>query len=460
MSCYTPPSKTDALTDFAEGCSVPDNFDWQSQTEWAPHSFAHQNQWQETWLGSCSSYNGTSVESGLSDLANDGQNPLIWMYVPLAMTDADVHLSQAWVGGSCEVHPFLDGQTCQVSRTHHPSASTRTSDADADCYDQTSRVGSISATAWRRRRRQRAAAYARRRRDDGREQDARSGPTIDTREFALHAGTVAEKIEWHDRIEALIEIGGEAEHTALSELTGSAKHLAFGARGCRTLQLVLRKGNTREVSGLVAELHGSVRHAITSPYANHVIQTVVEVMPIALAAFVPEELKGVGAETSCHKYGCRIMCRLLEHCANTPATTFLTEETLSEAGKLCRHTFGHYVMESVLEHGGCALQTRVVAALLAELLENAVNNSATHVIAAALRHVGDVDRARLACSLLDLPGGLPRLAEDRYGIHVARALLRLTGEHGRMAQKQLQQNVALLKNSQYGRRIVEEFFIS
>jgi hypothetical protein len=246
------------------------------------------------------------------------------------------------------------------------------------------------------------------------------------------------------------------ENMSTCEITGRAKSLALDPAGCRVIQRALRDGDKRAASGLVAELHGSVRQLIASAHGNYVVQAVIEVMPTALASFVSDELKGAGAETARHKYGCRIVCRLVEHSAADTSTIALIDETLQEAKELCRHTYGHHVIESILEHGLPAHKERVVDALSAVLQVIARNKNGTYVIVAALRHGSAVDQARLASSLLTLPLGLLDLAEDKYGMHVVRALLRMTGDHAGIARTVLSQHVVRLQGSPFGSKIVDE----
>mmetsp|Transcript_81177 Transcript_81177/g.134094 ORF Transcript_81177/g.134094 Transcript_81177/m.134094 type:complete len:221 (-) Transcript_81177:71-733(-) len=51
-----------------------------------------------------------------------------------------------------------------------------------------------------------------------------------------------------------------------------------------------------------------------------------------------------------HKFGCRIVERLLENCP-TEQVHGLVQELLAEALELCRHSFGNFVMQHILVHG-------------------------------------------------------------------------------------------------------------
>merc|ERR1712151_274397 len=134
-----------------------------------------------------------------------------------------------------------------------------------------------------------------------------------------------------------LKAGGSDAAAALSEIRGSVRRLAFDRGGCRVVQLALEMASHQERAELVAELHGYVRRAITSPHANYVIQKIIEVMPLPLSSFIISELCGHGSEVSRHRYGCRIICRLVEHLGSYAKTVDLIEEILKDAGELCRH---------------------------------------------------------------------------------------------------------------------------
>merc|ERR1712070_1226839 len=109
-----------------------------------------------------------------------------------------------------------------------------------------------------------------------------------------------------------IEAGGLARQAAIEALVGSVPDLAFDASACRVVQKALEFAEEEEVVALGLELQGRVREAIRSPHANHVVQKLVEVLPLPSLSFVAEEMLGAGPEIARHRYGCRVLCRLVE----------------------------------------------------------------------------------------------------------------------------------------------------
>jgi len=211
---------------------------------------------------------------------------------------------------------------------------------------------------------------------------------------------------------------------------------------------------------LIQELHGHVREAIASPHANYVIQKVIEVMPTVLVGFVADELQGIGVLAARHRYGCRILCRLVEHSAQTPGTVALVDEVLGAAGELCRHTFAHHVISSILEHGLAEQRHCVAQSLLVDLPRHARNRNASYVIEKALTYCSRDDRHAITSSLVTGPEQLVALAQNQFGSYVARALLKLPGEVGQKVAHQVAAAVrsapSQLEMTRYGQRLLED----
>jgi len=200
-------------------------------------------------------------------------------------------------------------------------------------------------------------------------------------------------------------------------------------------------------------LHGSVQEAMRSAHANYVIQKVVEVMPPAQAGFIVQELRGVATSVACHRYGCRILCRLLEHSMGGE----LIGEVLEVAETLCRHPFAHHVVESVLEHGDEEQRHRVFLALHSDLVQNAQDPHASFVIQAAFEKCSTEDAQALAHGLVrGGPHIVASLAQTRPGARVLRTLLKLPGNSSLSACDVIQQCESFLYETKHGRLLLED----
>jgi len=318
--------------------------------------------------------------------------------------------------------------------------------------------GGPSASANRRRRRQRAQQN--RRSAETADQVAESGPDKEEEDeeedgFAEMCNEVTQQLD---------NGGPEQKAKAVATLTGKIRELSNTKVGCRVVQKAIEESSLGVAAALAGELQGAVQESIESPHGNYVIQKVIEVLPAAHAGFVVGELTGKGGEVAKHRYGCRVLCRLLEHhsCGERTdgRTSALINEVLTEVVELSRHNFGHHVIQSILEHGTQEQRGKIAGSLRGDLLRNAKNRNASFIVERALAFCIIEDQQIMAAELLSNADNLPSLAENQFGCHVAKALLRLPGEHSRQALNHLQIASAQLQTSKYGRRLLAEFKLS
>lgn len=251
--------------------------------------------------------------------------------------------------------------------------------------------------------------------------------------------------------------GSKAREEALAILHGSVWSHSRAPSGCRLVQLALQVANRETASDILEELHGHVKDAIDCPHANYVIQKVVEVMPAALSGFVIAELQGAAVETARHRFGCRILCRLLEHSNTSVPLAKLIDELLVEAKMLIRHNYAHYVMQSVLEHGLPEHKRQLLGVLCEDLADNAQHRCASHVIEAALSHCSSEDQCSLAAQLIgEGEDILVSLAMTQFGSFVVRALFRLPDESSQTAWHHIHRAAPRLQENKYGQRLLKD----
>merc|ERR1711937_1123191 len=178
------------------------------------------------------------------------------------------------------------------------------------------------------------------------------------------------------------------------------RHLAFATQGTsRAAQLALSTGSAQERVALATGFRGHVLEACRSPHANHVIQKLVELLPPSASSFVVEELAGRGREVARHRFGCRLLCRLLEHgLSHSKPAVF--DEVLDDARELCKHTFGNYVMEHLLEFGLPDQRREVARALCVDAAGHAQHRYGSRIIEKALETCSGEDQVAIADALL------------------------------------------------------------
>lgn len=263
-----------------------------------------------------------------------------------------------------------------------------------------------------------------------------------------------------DELLAQLDADKDKQLAAIHNLHNSVWTLSKDRQGCRVVQKALKVAPKNLNEELVLELQGHILDAIDSPHANYVIQLVVEVMPVAHVTFVAEEILGVAARVARHRYGCRVIIRLLEHSATEASTVSLVEELLTEAPALLRHSYGHFVLQAVLEHGLPCHKHCIALALQGQdededaLLLNANNRHASCVVETALMYCSQEDTESLCEKTLAKHCNVLALAENPFGCYVLNALLALRGKHAPTALSVLHDAAPQLQESKPGRRLL------
>jgi len=238
---------------------------------------------------------------------------------------------------------------------------------------------------------------------------------------------------------------------------GRVLRLSLDRSGCRAVQAALQAANNAEAMALVDEIRGHVRKAIKSAHGNYVIQKIVEALPTSLSSFVADELVGVGANVARDRYGCRIICRLLEHSACDRSTEVLMDEVLEDVLELCRHSYGHHVVLTMLEHGTLSQRSRIASGLRGGLLRSARNRFASRVLEQTFIFCSVQDKHAIASDLVSSPDTVQVLAEHQCGCFVVRAILRLQDEYSQKVMDHLQPVVCNLQLSKWGKRVLHDF---
>lgn len=241
---------------------------------------------------------------------------------------------------------------------------------------------------------------------------------------------------------------------ALATIQGHVWQLAQHATGCRLVQLGL-EADQQTAALLARELHGHVQEAAISPHANYVIQKVVSTLTFANSRFVARELFGSCGRLARHRYACRIFCRLLEFCGSRDLTLQLIDELLLDAEDLCRHNFGHHVVQSVLEHGHERHRKIVAKVLGRDLLGFAKHRNASYLVEKAMWYCAPEDQAFLLKQLARTDV-IVDLARSQFGCYVAKSLLHDDRVDAREAMSRIQASSIDLQRSRHGHRLLVE----
>eukprot|EP00933_Yihiella_yeosuensis_P019503 TRINITY_DN15795_c1_g1_i2.p1 TRINITY_DN15795_c1_g1~~TRINITY_DN15795_c1_g1_i2.p1 ORF type:complete len:334 (+),score=66.47 TRINITY_DN15795_c1_g1_i2:70-1071(+) len=202
-------------------------------------------------------------------------------------------------------------------------------------------------------------------------------------------------------------------------VAGSVWKLAREQSGCREVQRALQEAVDEGTRlSLAEELRGHAWEALRCPHANHVLQKCISTMRPESSQFIIDELmeKGSGAalQVARHRYGCRILERLLEKCSSEQVSS-LVNELVADSVALALHPFGKYVMHHLLEYCSKEQRRNCIDRLAQHISKLGRDPHATAVIGKALQHGSSQDQAKLARALLSESGLLAEMARGEMG---------------------------------------------
>jgi len=239
-------------------------------------------------------------------------------------------------------------------------------------------------------------------------------------------------------------------------LLGQVWKLAKDPKACRLVQQAFEDADCDDTrAALASELRTHVWEALKSPNANHVLQKCISTIRPLDLQFIVDELMQAGKGAVCkaarHRYGCRVVQRLLEHCP-TEQKNRLVEELLTETVTLCTHIFGNYVMQHILEHG-----TDVHILSLTQILTEHASTvcSDPHgsaVLEKCFSHASPTAQVALANALVMEPDKLATMGCTRHGNRAAKQALAVADlQHRSNALMALIEQKEMLRVSRYGR---------
>eukprot|EP00444_Apocalathium_aciculiferum_P004559 CAMPEP_0183404004 /NCGR_PEP_ID=MMETSP0370-20130417/14923_1 /TAXON_ID=268820 /ORGANISM="Peridinium aciculiferum, Strain PAER-2" /LENGTH=499 /DNA_ID=CAMNT_0025585817 /DNA_START=72 /DNA_END=1571 /DNA_ORIENTATION=+ len=244
-----------------------------------------------------------------------------------------------------------------------------------------------------------------------------------------------------------------------AKLKGRVLEFAYDKEGSRQVQNALAEAHQEEGALLAAELRGHVQHAIESPHANYVLTCILVHLPSTSVSWIVDELHGAGVAVARHRYGCRVLCRLMEHHPvfnpSYAAGARLVDEVVEAAVQLSRNEFGRHTIIKLIEQGTDSRRAQVVAALLTDLTVQARHRNASYVVESALEHASDEDRGKLVRELTRKED-LLLLAQCQSGCHVIRSLLEPHCGCRRAVLRILEESADMLRNSKYGLLLLRE----
>jgi len=241
-----------------------------------------------------------------------------------------------------------------------------------------------------------------------------------------------------------------------TNVKGRVWNLSRTALGSREVQRALELAVDDEArADIASELRGHTWAAMQCPHANFVLQKcIMTLRPQALQFIIDEIMSKSGAllHTAQHKYGCRIVQRLLEHCRFDQVQR-LVDVILQDAVELACHPFGNYVLQHTLEYSPDGTRDHLIELLVKHVNTMAADTCAAAVVSQAMS-IGNKG-APLARALFKERGLLRTMACSRHGhIAVKRALRLLSADEFDKAVEQLTSDAQALRADRYGKIVL------
>lgn len=228
---------------------------------------------------------------------------------------------------------------------------------------------------------------------------------------------------------ARLEGGDKTEQrVVINWMLTAPERFAKSKLGTRIVQKALEVASGSDRDALVGKLQEHVVDLYEDPNANHVLTKIIEVIPSTSSSIgsVIAALRRKGTFTvSKHRFGCRVMERLLEHCDETQQPEFvaLLDEVVADAGALSKNQMGNFVVQHLLEHGSPERRRTTLEQMLAwkeGIGVLAQHRTASHCVQRCLDYCEEAGKAALVEALLAGSGdaSIISVAKGRYGSFV------------------------------------------
>lgn len=269
---------------------------------------------------------------------------------------------------------------------------------------------------------------------------------------------MVENAELAASVEEQLENANVTKRRAINTwLQPAAVDLALSANGTRVIQKAFEMTGGEYQINLSRCFHGRVRHLLDSHHGNHVLQKMVEMMPSHGVHFILHELAGLSggwAGVIKHRFGCRVVQRLLEHC-DSELTASIVAAVVVDIEMFSKHPFANYVVQHILEYAPADRKQVVCALIQVGVPMLALHRVASNIVERAFEH-GDAEiQSALAQAILSTPYAIVEMGCNRYGSFTVKRMLEILPDPFHyMAVQQLAMAIPSLRASKHGRHIV------
>ncbi|KAF9426385.1 Pumilio 2 [Entomortierella beljakovae] len=256
---------------------------------------------------------------------------------------------------------------------------------------------------------------------------------------------------------------GDKEHRILmaKQMEGHVLSLALQMYGCRVVQKALEHmlGDKQQLI-LVKELDGHVLKCVKDQNGNHVIQKAIECVPVERIQFIMDAFTGQVYSLATHPYGCRVIQRMFEHCADTK--TPLIDELHRYIPNLVQDQYGNYVIQHILERGRPSEKSLVISKVLGQVLTLSKHKFASNVVEKCVAYGSKADCQKLIDEvIISKPDGSPSplvlMMKDQFANYVVQKMLDVVdGEQRDILVARIKPHLPSLKKYTYGKHLISK----
>jgi len=200
---------------------------------------------------------------------------------------------------------------------------------------------------------------------------------------------------------------------------------ALEAQGCRELQRRLEAADDKSRAALADGLRGHICDAVRSPHANFVVQKCIEVLRPAAFQFIIDELMGDSlGHVAEHKFGCRVVMRLLEHSLPHQVCQ-VVGVIMPSVPKLARHRYGNYVVQSMISNSATEQRCLILEIFRREIAMMCQDHFGSSVVRTVLQSGNDSDRVPLAQAISKSSGLVRQLMHSQRGQAIVKLVVGL-----------------------------------
>jgi mRNA-binding protein PUF3 len=214
-------------------------------------------------------------------------------------------------------------------------------------------------------------------------------------------------------IQKVFEHGDQKQKAQLADqMKTRVYELSVNMYACRVVQKAFDHILGDQRAQLVSELSkpGLVLACVESLHGNHVIQKAIEVIPLEHIRFIYDELLDRVPKFADHLYGCRIVQRMLEQPDDEIRGKVLTE-LYGVGPSLITSTYGNYVAQHVMEHGGDAGREWIIGVVAKDIRAYGRHKFASNVVEKCIEFGTEAHRKAILTAVLEcdaaskMPGG-------------------------------------------------------